>query len=220
MIKAILASAALAFAAPAFAVNLVPNGDFEAGNTQFTSAYGFNPVGTPGNMGEGLYSVVNSAQQIHALFADYGDATTGSGLYFVANGASAANVPVYTSSILTLAAGTYNFSAALSSAFPVSPASLQFRVDPIVGGPFSVGIFSAPATTGIWQVVGGLFTLAAETQLQVSIVNQNTALQGNDFGIDDISVTAVPESRTWALLVIGFAFVGAAARRRQGAVAA
>jgi hypothetical protein len=40
--------------------------------------------------------------------------------------------------------------------------------------------------------------------------------------LDDISVTmgAVPELATWAMLIIGFAFVGVAARRRRSSVAA
>lgn len=39
-------------------------------------------------------------------------------------------------------------------------------------------------------------------------------------GVDGASITAVPEASTWAMLVIGFGIVGAAARRRQAVVAA
>ena len=40
------------------------------------------------------------------------------------------------------------------------------------------------------------------------------------FEIDNVSVTAVPEPTTWALLIVGFGMVGVAARRRAGVVAA
>ena len=40
------------------------------------------------------------------------------------------------------------------------------------------------------------------------------------FEIDNVGVTAVPEPTTWALLIVGFGMVGAAARRRAGVVAA
>lgn len=40
------------------------------------------------------------------------------------------------------------------------------------------------------------------------------------FEIDNVSVTAVPEPATWALLLVGFGMVGVAARRRASHVAA
>lgn len=39
-------------------------------------------------------------------------------------------------------------------------------------------------------------------------------------GADSAAITSVPEASSWAMLIIGFGLVGAAARRRQGAVAA
>lgn len=38
--------------------------------------------------------------------------------------------------------------------------------------------------------------------------------------LDDITISAVPEPATWGLMLVGFAMVGAAARRRPRAVAA
>lgn len=52
---------------------------------------------------------------------------------------------------------------------------------------------------------------------------QFRSLVGSNFGpvIDGVSISVVPEASTWAMLVIGFGFVGAASRRRnRGAVAA
>lgn len=40
------------------------------------------------------------------------------------------------------------------------------------------------------------------------------------FQLDDVSVTAIPEPATWAMLVTGFALVGFAARRRPASVSA
>lgn len=40
------------------------------------------------------------------------------------------------------------------------------------------------------------------------------------FQLDDVSVTAIPEPATWAMLVTGFALVGFAARRRSTSVSA
>ena len=40
------------------------------------------------------------------------------------------------------------------------------------------------------------------------------------FQLDDVSVQVVPEPASWAMLLVGFALVGVAARRRQAAVTA
>ena len=37
------------------------------------------------------------------------------------------------------------------------------------------------------------------------------------FGLDNLSLTAVPEPSTWAMMIVGFGLVGAAARRRKSA---
>jgi hypothetical protein len=56
----------------------------------------------------------------------------------------------------------------------------------------------------------------------VSIVNTSQPGQADAWGIDDISynTSLVPEPATWAMLVMGFGFVGATMRRRTSAVSA
>jgi len=57
--------------------------------------------------------------------------------------------------------------------------------------------------------------------LRVSFRNNEGLAGGNDFAIDNISVTAVPEPGTWALMIIGFGGAGAMLRsNRRKAVAA
>ncbi|GEM_PF-1768585 len=63
--KRFLLAAALLAATPAFAVNLVINGDFEASNTSFASDYTYTPslpsAGTP----EGVYLIDTDAANVH-----------------------------------------------------------------------------------------------------------------------------------------------------------
>lgn len=218
----LFAAAALCVAGSASAVTVV-NGDFEAGNTAFTSDYTYTvPSGGNPPMDEARYSVTTSAVLTHFAFANFGDHTTGTGQYMVVNGSGSANVPVYTSAPIAVAtSGVYNFSAFLATVYFESPAMLSFTVTPNVGAAFSIGEFMAPASVGVWQSVGSDFVVApGVTSLTLSILNQNTDLSGNDFAIDDISLSVVPEPTTWGLLVAGFAMVGAAARRRRRVVAA
>ena len=56
---------------------------------------------------------------------------------------------------------------------------------------------------------GGLTTLSFASQ----------GVDGVDAIVDNISVTAVPEPATWAMMIGGFALVGGALRRRSGKLA-
>ena len=217
-IKFAVAVAALVAASTAGAANLVANGDFEAGNTGFTSGYDYVAPGYGVLFPEALYTVDTDAQNDHPYFTSYRDHTYGEGLYMIVNGAGVANDPVWTSMTIAVEAGrSYDFGAFLSSAYPTSPAQLEFTVTNNLGGIQTLGIFAAPATAGIWSGVSGRFNTGAATLITLSIVNQNIEFSGNDFGIDDISLTAaaVPEPASWAMLLSGFALVGAAARRRR-----
>jgi len=53
-----------------------------------------------------------------------------------------------------------------------------------------------------------------------NVTSVNFTSSNRAFEIDNVSVTAVPEPATWALLVVGFGMVGAAVRRRAIRVAA
>ena len=64
------------------ALELFPNTDFSAGNTGFSSAYGYATITEPVNQTlypEGLYIVATNPNTYHNLFAACGDHTTGTG---------------------------------------------------------------------------------------------------------------------------------------------
>lgn len=52
----------------------------------------------------------------------------------------------------------------------------------------------------------------------VRIVNTGNNGLADAWGIDDVSYNVVPEPAAWALMIVGFGLVGAAARRRRGIV--
>lgn len=221
--RVLIATAIAALATSAAGAVTVVNGDFQAGNTGFTSAYTYIPTGQEAQMGEAKYGIANDALATHSAFTSYFDHTFGTavGSYMIVNGSSQANTIVWESSPIAVTQGRYNFGAFLSSAYFQSPALLQFTAQPNVGGTQSLGNFMAPATTGVSQGVGGdVIVGAGMTSITLRIVNQNTDLSGNDFGIDDITLTAVPEPATWGLLIAGFGMVGVAARRRRTALVA
>ena len=215
--RLLIAAAALIASSATAAV--VPNGNFEAGNNGFTSDYNYGPNQNDlSTFGDNYYSVVNDAQFSHSSFISYGDHTTGSGLYLVANGSTTANATVYRSSTIGVIAGrSYSFGGFFSNAFPASPAVIDFRVS-LDGGPAtSIGNYTIANGGGVWNGAAYSFATGTATSVVLSFVDNNLDAGGNDFGIDDISLalTAVPAPATWGMLIAGFAMVGVAARRRQ-----
>jgi hypothetical protein len=87
-----LVSGALAIAVPAGAnggTNLIANGDFEAGNTGFYSAYTYlDPAITGGwTLGpEQMYTVSTNPHDYHSAWGSFGDHTSGLGKMMIVNG--------------------------------------------------------------------------------------------------------------------------------------
>ena len=163
-------------------VELVNNGNFSSGNTGFSSGYVYTP---PPNGGEAEYWVATGSQTStwNAGMFSNGDHTSGTGNYMLVNGAGTAGANVWCQTVAVTANTDYNFSSWVSSLNNSSPAILQFYIN---GTPLGTA-FNAPATWGTWQQFNASWNSAAATTANICIVNQNTSLGGNDFGLDDIS---------------------------------
>ncbi len=160
--------------------NLIINGDFEDGNTGFTSNYIYNPTSV---WNEGTYAVTTNPQSVHSNFSPCPDHTSGTGKMMVVNGAALANTSIWCETVTVLPNTLYAFSTWLCSVHPVNPAVLQFSINGVVlGSPFS-----ATATTCQWLQFYEVWNSGTATSANICIVNQNTSLDGNDFALDDIS---------------------------------
>jgi hypothetical protein len=217
------AAATMMFSSSAFAAGVV-NGDFEAGNTGFGSGYGYLPPAGQGTLyPEGYYTVDTNPNNVHNLWASFGDHTTGSGEMMIVNGAPDKDVTVWSETVSGLSTNTtYYFSTWVASSYPTSPAVLDFSIN---GSP--IGTLNALPTVGQWTQFYATWNSGANTSANIALVNQNTERSGNDFALDDIAfgVTrpgAAPEPGTWAMLLLGLGAVGGMLRssRRKLAVAA
>ncbi len=159
--------------------NLISNGDFEAGNSDFTSDYVYNPGDL---VPEGYYDVLSNPQDDHPGFAPCGDHTSGGGNMMVVNGAGVPNQDVWCQTISVTPNTQYVFSAWVTSVVAASPALLQFSINGVPLG----NIFAAPGGTCNWQQFFQLWNSGGNGSATICIVNQNTTLGGNDFALDDI----------------------------------
>lgn len=165
---------------------LVVNGDFENGNTGFTSNYTY--VSNPSAIAlwdPGKYSIGNNPQSYHSNFNNCSDySTTGTGKMYIANGASTPNTIVWSQTINVQTNTNYNFSAWVMNVVNGStPAILQFSINGTQIG----NVFSPLSGLCNWSQFFVLWNSSSNTTATISIINQNTIDDGNDFALDDIS---------------------------------
>lgn len=167
--------------------NLVENGSFENGNIGFTSSYLYSP-GPNGLWNEGTYAITSDASYNHNNFNCNNDHTTGNGNFMAINGAGTPNVVVWSTTVNNITSNTdYEFSTWVASLSSISPAILQFRINGVlIGEPFQ-----ASSATCQWNQFFEQWNSGTSTSADISIVNQNTATNGNDFSLDDINFSKV-----------------------------
>jgi gliding motility-associated-like protein len=175
---------------------MVTNGDFSGGNTGFSSSYVY--CNTPNCItSEGMYSVGNNPTYFHTAFFG-SDHTTGSGDMMIVNGSGTPGTSVWCQTVNVTPNTVYQFSTWVSTMNASSPAQLQFSINNVPIGT----TFSAPANTYTWTQFFSTWNSGSNTTATICILNQNTSLGGNDFGLDDISFMACTPCTTTATVTI------------------
>jgi hypothetical protein len=230
-VNKLLAAAAMTalLSGSAQAAELLTNGTFDAGNTGFQSQYTY--AVTHDLWPEGTYDVITNPQADHSLFSAFADHTPGpdTGLMMVINGSSAANKIVWAEGslgdpLIGAANTAYTFSFWLASVYPTSPANLNLWVngEKLEGVNFSA--LGGSDNLGVWQNFSYSGVSGAGGISSIALSNNNLEPSGNDFALDDMSLsgTAVPEPASWALMLVGFGGLGSMLRasRRRLALAA
>ena len=173
---------------------LVVNGDFSAGNTGFTTGYGYvADISGNSELGpEGLYGVGPNGQNYHSNFWGY-DHTTKNGTqnYMIVNGWGSslvvweeANVPVTPNT-------DYYFAAwAMSLNNIAICAKLRFEVNGVQVGSTANLVAGVNSNANPWRTQDrfyGMWNSGSATTASIRIINLEPNLNGNDFGLDDIS---------------------------------
>lgn len=202
-------------------VNLVLNGDFEAGNTLFSSDYTYSPAN---NSAAAQYTVRTDPFPWNPFFVSAGDHTSGSGNMFVGNGAPVNNRVWYSGAIAVTPNTDYFFEAWVMNVCcnpsfgqgnnPVSPAVFSFYAgDELLGT-------RTTNSLGVWEALSTTWNSGSNTTIVLNLFNSNLEPNGNDFAVDDVflgteSSITVAEPASLALLGTGL-LVLARGRRRRG----
>ncbi|MEM7102619.1 MAG: CUB domain-containing protein [Bacteroidota bacterium] len=169
-------------------LNVVDNGDFEQGDTGFSSDYGPGVGGPFGNLSnEGTYAVSLNPIFEHINFASCSDNTSGSGNMMVVNGAATANQEIWCQTVTVNPNTDYMFSTYATAVVTDNPAQLQFSIN----GNLLGSTFNLSSTTCSWEQFFEGWNSGANETAEICIVNQNISGGGNDFAIDDISLRPV-----------------------------
>ena len=209
------------------ASNMVINGDFQNGNDgTFTTGYNYSPTGPTGNQGD--YFIGPSPKDWYGSLTSSGDHTTGSGNMMLVDGSTAgvggtSTTPLWAPSIpITVTPNTtYIFSGwmmdvdsvAWEAKWGASYANLMFSIN-------GVGLGTGePSSSGTWQPFSVTWNSSSSTSAALLITDLSTVATGNDFALDDISFTAVPEPSSLALIGIGAISLFTFAWRRRSRTA-
>lgn len=174
--------------------NLITNGNFNAGNTGFTSSYNY----AVNNTVEGQYFVGPNPVAWNPGAAPCVDHTTGNGNMMMVNGAPSPNTIVWQQNVNVTPNTNYNFSCWVQSIYFADPAQLQFSINNILIGP----VFSPGGTTCNWQRFFSNWNSGTNTSASISIVNLNTVAGGNDFALDDISFVTTSIRRDSVKIIV------------------
>jgi gliding motility-associated-like protein len=179
------------------------NGSFELGGNGIgflINGAGYTQINpTTGSSSSGNYAITTNPQLLNSNFISGGDHTTGTGKMLVVDGNTVPNSRLWSSTstggALTgfTAGNTYTFSYWIKSVSndvtnPLTQANINvFFVNTSNVNPSSTNAYAPLPNLG-WKQVSYSFTATANNIL-VELRNNNIGVLGNDFALDDFSIT-------------------------------
>ncbi len=162
---------------------LVTNGNFSAGNTGFTSQFTYSAFSV---QNEGYYTVGPNASWYHNQFQG-----TGTGNFLIANAGYGSwlngQVNVWCQTIATCPGQTYTFRFWGRTLTNELPARLVWRVNGVLA---HWPDFTFPAFSAGWQQFTTTWTAGpGQTSVEVCLHVTSADGVGDDFGVDDISIS-------------------------------
>jgi len=210
-----LAAVAIPSASHAATVDLIVNGDFEAGNTGFSTDLALDNV----FLDAGEYSILTDATTVNGSFDNEGDHTTGSGNMMAINGTTTSGILSWGQTVNVVSGTEYDLSFWMMSLFGSGSTTLGISFD----GTTVKTVDNFGAGSGVWTEFTASWVATSTGAIDVQLLELSTGFAGNDYALDDISLTfedqntvaAVPLPAAGWLLVGSLAGLAGLGRRRR-----
>jgi hypothetical protein len=202
----------------------VTNGNFSAGDTGFGSGYTYTtsvaPTFTAGN-----YTIGTNPNSYNAGWISMSDPTDSGLNMMIVNGATNGTSPVWDETISVTPDTTYTFTAWVADIYTGGePAGAMETVTFDAGSNVLATGFSPSSTPGAWTEFTTTYSTGSDTSETLQIVDTNTAFNGNDFALDDISdvggPSPTPEPSSLLLFASGLASLAGIRQWRKSTGAA
>lgn len=188
---------------------IVNNGSFEDGANGLTG-WSFSGPGTGTTPGIGITVITTGGSNS----TGYGDNVTNRdgthAAFFVDD-----NAVQSLSQWVTLDAGTYTLSFALWATQSGANNPFSFSL----GSTYSASLNNTQVPVDTWTDYSYTFFVANAGQYDLSFNFNSGQTPAKDVLLDAVSIAAVPEPSTWAMMILGFAGVGFMAYRRRSSQA-
>jgi len=211
------------FATSHLYASLIVNGDFESGNSAFSSQYAYVPGIQPfPGLNGGEFNIVTNPSPYHFAAASYGDHTSGSGKMMMVNADrnDVPNLTVWSQNLNVAQNTTYAFSAWISTWVIAGDLNIS-RIEVLVNGS-SIGKKNSANVVGVWEQFSACWHSGgnATANIQIYEVGHEIGFPGggNDFALDDLSFraisTEVPEPTSIAIFSLAIGYLGFIKRLR------
>jgi hypothetical protein len=162
--------------------NLLTNGDFEEGNSGFTSDYT-----SPFDSNNGEFDIISDAQTIVPEWIGVSKIGTS---FMAINGATDNALAVYKQIAVSVDTNTtYSFSGFLSNLKTIDPTitpEIEIRITGVQSGETTSQFFRAPEVTDTWKFMEILWQSDNNTEINLEIFCTTTNIDGNAFGLDNL----------------------------------
>ena len=166
-----------------FSSNLIVNGDFSQGNSNFSTDYQFITNAGQGGV-QRAYGIVSSANSWFQFFQPCTSNAPSGGNMMVVDGSTsnAGNDKVWGQTVTVLPNKTYTFSYWLQTIATPNQALIEVKINGV-----SIGTALAPNTNCQTTQYTYQWNSGSSTTAQIEFFDRIFVLNGNDFSLDDIS---------------------------------